>query len=101
MSDGRIMSKETAETLQALMRNNVEVKYGAENFPGLTVCAKSGTAEVGGDKKPNAMFSGFVADSEYPLAFIAVVEDGGFGRQICVPILSKVLQACKEVMDAG
>ena len=99
ISDGRIMTAETAATMQSLMRNNVEVKYGAENFPGLTVCAKSGTAEVGGDKKPNAMFSGFVADEDYPLAFIAVVEDGGFGRQICVPILSKVLSECKAVMD--
>lgn len=100
-SAGRIMSTETADTMQTLMRNNVEVKYGAENFPGLTVCAKSGTAEVGGDKKPNAMFSGFVSDEQYPLAFIAVVEDGGFGRQICVPILSRVLEESKAVMDAG
>ena len=101
VSKGRIMSTETAATLQAMMRNNVEVKYGAENFPGLTVCAKSGTAEVGGDKKPNAMFTGFISDEQYPLAFIAVVEDGGFGRQICVPVLSKVLASCKSVMDAS
>ena len=98
-SKGRIMSAETAGTLQAMMRNNVQTKYGPENFPGLTVCAKSGTAEVGGDKKPNAMFTGFVSDERYPLAFIAVVEDGGFGRQICVPVLSKVLAGCKAVMD--
>ncbi len=100
VSAGRIMSAETAEIMQSLMRNNVEVKYGAENFPGLTVCAKSGTAEVGGEKKPNAMFAGFVADEDYPLAFIAVAENGGFGRPVCVPILSKVLEECKAVMDA-
>ena len=95
----RIISQETAEILQKLMRNNVENYYGDENFPGLTVCAKSGTAEVGGGKTPNAMFAGFVADEEYPLAFIVIVENGGYGRKTCVPILSEVLAACKEVLD--
>ena len=47
----------------------------------------------------NAMFSGFVADEEYPLAFIVVVENGGYGSHTCVPILSKVLGVCKAVMD--
>jgi peptidoglycan glycosyltransferase len=96
----RMLSTETAQILQEMMRNNVLIKYGAENFPGLTVCAKSGTAEVGGEKKPNAMFAGFVDDEAYPLAFIVAVEDGGYGRPTCVPILSKVLAVCKEVMDS-
>lgn len=96
----RIMSKATAETIQELMAFNVTDKYGSENFPGLTVCAKTGTAEVGGDKKPNAMIAGFVADEQYPLAFVIAVEDGGYGREVCVPILSKVLGACKAVLDA-
>lgn len=95
----RIMSATTAEKLREYMGFNVTDKYGSDNFPGLTVCAKTGTAEVGGGKKPNAMIAGFVADEEYPLAFVIAVEDGGYGRQICVPILSKILAACKEVMD--
>lgn len=93
------INSDTAEQLRELMRNNVESYYGDENFPGLTVCAKSGTAELGGDLTPNAMFAGFVSDEEYPLAFIVVAENAGFGRKNCVPILSKVLAACKEVMD--
>lgn len=99
-SGQRIMSKATAETLRELMAFNVTDKYGSKNFPGMTVCAKTGTAEVGGDKKPNATIAGFVTDEQYPLAFIIAVEDGGYGREICVPILSKVLAACKTVMDA-
>jgi peptidoglycan glycosyltransferase len=82
------------------MRNNVVSKYGADHFPGLTVCAKSGTAEVGGDLKPNAMFAGFVDDPEYPLAFIVAVENGGYGASVCIPVLSQVLEACKQAMDA-
>ena len=93
-----VMPSEIAEELQAMMRNNVEVKYGAENFPDMTVCAKSGTAQSD-TKESNALFAGFVTDEEYPLAFIVVVEEGGYGRHACVPIISKVLSACKEVMD--
>lgn len=96
---GQILSAETVQVLQKMMRNNVENFYGDENFPGLTVCAKSGTAEVGGELEPNSMFAGFVADEEYPLAFVMVVENAGSGRKTCVPILSDVLAACKEAMD--
>ncbi len=98
-STGRLMSAETAQTLQALMEYNVQRIYGADNFPGLTVCAKSGTAEVGEGLTPNATFAGFVADEEYPLAFVVVVENGGAGSSVCVPILSQVLAACKDVLD--
>lgn len=94
-----VLSEETARMLQTYMRNNVIDKYGDENFPGLSVCAKSGTAEVGGGQRSTALFAGFVTDSEYPLAFIAVVENGGYGRSVCVPIMSEVLSACKEILD--
>lgn len=94
----QIMSEELAAELQDMMRNNVVEKYGVENFPDLEVCGKSGTAQVGGDKEANAMFTGFVLDEEYPIAFFVAVEDGGYGRQACVPILSQVLEACMEIL---
>lgn len=96
----QIMSAETAGTLQEYMRNNVTAIYGADYFPGMTVCAKSGTSQLGGEEISNAMFAGFVLDEEYPLAFVVVVENGGYGSSTCVPILSEVLVACKTVMDA-
>ena len=40
-----------------------------------------------------------VAEEAYPLAFLVVVENGGYGASTCVPILSRVLAACKEVLD--
>ena len=92
---GQIISQSTALTVAAYMQNNVQTKYGSENFPGFTVCAKSGTGEVGGGKKPNAMFAGFVEDEQYPLAFVVAVEDAGYGTKVCIPIISKVLEACK------
>ena len=97
----RVLSRETARLLQEYMQNNVQIKYGSDNFPGLTVCAKSGTAEVGGGKKPNALFTGFVADEEYPLAFFIVVEEGGFGAETCIPIIGQILRECVLVMDGN
>ncbi len=94
-----IMSENTAKVLTEYLRNNVESKYGADNFPGMTVCAKTGTAEVGGDKKPNAMLAGFLTDEDTPWAFVVCVEDAGYGGQVCIPIASKVLVACKEAIN--
>lgn len=97
----RILPEGTVKILQEYMRNNVSSVYGDQHFPGLTVCAKSGTSQLGGDQVSNAMFAGFVADEKYPLAFIIVVENGGYGSSTCVPILSKVLKVCKSVLDAA
>jgi len=96
----RMLSTEVAQILAGYMRNNTASVYGDWNFPGLQVCAKSGTSELGGGQRSNAMFSGFVQNEEYPLAFIVVVENGGYGGNTCVPILSKVLAECKQVLDA-
>lgn len=98
VTGSQIMSADTAQTVAEFMRSNVEQKYGDQNFPGLTVCAKTGTGEVGGESRPNAMLAGFVSDPEYPLAFIVFVEDAGYGASVCIPIASQVLAVCKEVI---
>lgn len=95
----RIMSEDTAQILQDMLRSTVRDYYGDDSFPGLTVCAKSGTAEVGTGRKPNAMFTGFLMDTDLPLAFIVCIENGGYGRQTCVPVLAPVLQACKAALS--
>ncbi|MBQ8622491.1 MAG: penicillin-binding protein [Oscillospiraceae bacterium] len=97
----RIMSVSTAETLRQYLRNNVQTIYGPEKFGILAACGKSGTAEVGGGQKSNALFTGFTLDEDYPLAFIAVVENGGYGSNTCIPILAKVLDECVEVLEKG
>lgn len=92
----RMIEEDTAVILQNMMRNNVEDNYGTENFPGLAICAKSGTAEVKKNERPNAWFAGFLNDEEHPYAFIVLVEKGGFGSQVAGSIANKVLQ---EVVD--
>ena len=93
------MSREIAETLKAYMRSNVKNGYGDGNFGGLSVCAKTGTSQLGGEAVSNAMFAGFVADEKYPLAFIAVVENAGYGASAALPVAAKVLSVCAQVMD--
>ena len=86
--------------LTDFLRNNVENGYGQESFPaGMTVCAKSGTGQVDG-KKSYAMFVGFVLEERYPLAFLMAAENAGYGKTVCMPIVAKVLQACKQVLDS-
>ena len=97
----RVLDEKTAIALQELMNNNVRTIYGPGNFPGFQkVCAKSGTSQLGGNKISNAMFAGFVLDEDYPLAFMAVIENAGYGAANCVPVVSRVLSACREIMDS-
>ena len=87
----------TCETLQAMMRNNVEQTYGQDQFGDLAVCAKSGTAEVGSDQAPHAWFVGFIDDDAHPYAFVSVVENGGGGASVSGKIIATVLnQLCEE-----
>lgn len=82
----------TCATIREMMRNNVLETYGQQNFGDLTIYAKSGTAEVGADLQPHAWFAGFLDEPEHPLAFVVLVENGGFGGNVAGSIASKVLQ---------
>lgn len=97
----RVLSEATASALGDMMRYDVTENYGADRFPGLELCAKSGTAEVGGDKGPNAWFVGFLRDEDAPLAFVVVVEDGGSGVGTAAPIANKVLQAAVKSLETN
>ena len=96
---GRLLEQDTCRTLTRMMRNNVVNTYGTAAFPDLEVCAKSGTAELGGGLLPHATFAGFIADEDYPLAFIVVVENAGSGSEVCTSIAGTVLRQCVEVLD--
>lgn len=94
-----LFSAEHAEALADMMANNVTAVYGSSKFPGLELCAKSGTAEVGGGKEPHALFTGFIRNEGAPLAFIVIVENGGRGSTVAGGIANKVLQAAVAGME--
>ena len=88
-----MIDEETAEALTSMMRNNVENHYGGDSaFPGLALCAKSGTAEVEGQDRPNAWFTGFLKDEDHPYAFVVVVENSGYGSEVGGAVINTVLQ---------
>lgn len=89
---GALIEASTAARLEDMMRNNVLETYGENNFPGLDLCAKSGTAEVGKTKAPHAWFTGFVRNENCPYAFIVVVENGGSGSRTAGRVANAVLQ---------
>ena len=94
----RIMEEDTAERIGEMMDYAVHLTYGEENFPGLALRAKSGTAEVGSGK-PNAWFVGYLADEEHPYAFAVCVEKGGSGAGTAGPVANGVLQVL--IKDRG
>ncbi|MBQ7740310.1 MAG: penicillin-binding protein [Eubacterium sp.] len=87
----------TASTIGNMMRKNVINGYGESRYEGLSLCAKSGTAQI--DSNPDhdiAWFTGYMQDDAHPYAFVVVVENGGFGSRTAGPIARKVLNAVKE-----
>lgn len=91
-----LVQASTASQVKEMMKNNVVQTYGTDRFRGLDIGAKSSTAEVGGDKRPNAWFAGFLDDPEHPYAFIVLVENGGGGASVAGEIAATVLQACVD-----
>ncbi len=97
-SGDRLMTEGTANALGDIMRYTVQTNYGDDRFPGLTVCAKTGTGEVGEGKQPNGWMVGYTTDEDCPLAFAVVVENGGYGISSAAPVVEAVLQeAAKSV----
>jgi len=91
----RLLSEATAAELKAMMNYNVAYAYGTWNFPGLTLCAKSGTAELG-DGSSHAWFTGFLDDPENPYAFVVIIENGGGGLRVAGPVANALLQAAVQ-----
>lgn len=87
-----IWSSDTCTTLRSMMRSNVLLNYGQEQFGDLAVCAKSGTAEVESGEAPHAWFTGFIDDPAHPYAFVVLVENGGSGASTAGSIAAAILQ---------
>ena len=87
----KFMKPSTAYTLKKMMRSDVIKNYGQDNFPGLEICAKSGTAQVNSEVS-DGWFVGFLDDNDHPYAFVCLVEGGGNGAKSAGSIINRVLQ---------
>lgn len=89
----RLVEADTAAKLGQMMNYNVTSHYGGEdNFPGLNLSAKTGTAELG-DGTSHAWFAGFLNDTEHPYAFVVFIEQGGGGLSAAGSLANTLLQA--------
>ena len=89
----RIMGEDTAAKIADMMSFSVVYAYDSEHrFPGLSLSAKTGTAETGRGTS-HAWFIGFLNDPQNPLAFAVFIEDGGGGLVNAGPVANAVLQA--------
>ena len=89
---GRYLDEDTAAELRSMMKNNVIENYGEENFAGMDMYAKSGTAESG-SYQPDAWFVGFTDDEDAPYAFVVWVKGGGSGADVAAPIAARVIRS--------
>jgi hypothetical protein len=86
----RSMKSQVNSDLKSLMKTTATSGTAAEAMSGFSgdFGAKTGSAEVDGQKKPNAWFTAYRGD----LSAAAVVPDSGHGGEFAGPIVRKVLQ---------
>ncbi|MDJ1138507.1 penicillin-binding transpeptidase domain-containing protein [Streptomyces iconiensis] len=89
----RTMKPTVAKDLKGLMRLTATSGTAAEALSGLSgdVGGKTGSAEVDGQKKPNAWFTAYSGD----VAAAAVVPASGHGGDNAGPVVRKVLDAAR------
>lgn len=58
----------------------------------VSVAGKTGTAEVGNQKRPHAWFIGFAPYEDPRFAFVVLVENGGEGSTAAVPVARRVVE---------
>ncbi|WP_314174639.1 penicillin-binding transpeptidase domain-containing protein [Streptomyces winkii] len=88
---GRSMKPQVHSDLKGLMKLTANSGTAAEPMAGLggDVGAKTGSAEVDGQKKPNAWFTAYNGD----MAAAAVVPASGHGNENAGPVVRKMLDA--------
>jgi peptidoglycan glycosyltransferase len=93
------ISSDVADEVSELMRFVVTDKYGDDNFKNLSMCGKTGTAEVEDGKEPHSWFVGFSQKDSCPVAIVVVVENGGWGSEAAMPIASTIMTEIYNTMS--
>lgn len=86
------------ELLKSSTASTLSQSMPSYTFGSLSVRAKTGTAEVGDERSPNAWMVGFSTDEDCPLAFACVVEDAGFGSQYARPVAETAMQSAAQAL---
>lgn len=97
----QLMSSDVASRLKNYMRGNVKIAYGDDSFDGIdSVCAKTGTAELGSGRGNNGWMVAFSSNESTPYAAAVVVEHtDSFGINSAGPILRDLLAAAAKYKE--
>jgi len=84
----------TASRINDVMKATVAGGAGAAaQVPGVTIAGKTGTAELGPEKEPNAWFIVYAPADDPVIAIAVLIEHGGFGGYAAAPIARPMLEA--------
>jgi penicillin-binding protein 2 len=84
---------ENVEIIRKAMRQTVTSGSGvALNSLSFSSAGKTGTAQVGGDKDSHAWFTAFAPFEEPKIAITVLIENGGGGDVVAVPVVREVLR---------
>jgi peptidoglycan glycosyltransferase len=91
----RVISRETADRLTAMMKNVVREGTGtAAALSGVEVAGKTGTAELNNEGLNDPWFIGFT--DEFAVAVVLERVQGGQGGTVAAPVAKTVLEALGE-----
>ncbi len=92
----RLLDEKYAKQMQTLMEAVVQSGTGSKlkDTYGYTAAGKTGSAEYSTDKKKShAWFTGYAGIDEPEICVTVIVEDGGSGGEVAVPIAKNVFDA--------
>jgi len=95
----QVLSPETAKYIAQCMYAAVEKGTATRaRIDGLTVCGKTGSAEISDDKsvETHSWYTGYIADANHPYAVSVVVEQGGAGSRLATETAAKALKTTIE-----
>ena len=111
-SDGTVRAGDGARTGRRVFENSEipallrEYMYDAVNeengtgrqaaLAGWRICGKTGSAEVDGQERTNALFIGFIDDERAPYAVSVVLEDTGSGGEYAAPLAHDIFEYLTE-----
>lgn len=87
-----VIQRTTAEAVRGGMRAAVAAgsAQGLQTLP-VTAAAKTGTAQIGGTEKTHAWVTAFAPYERPELVLVVLVEEGGAGERVAVPIAREIL----------
>ena len=95
----RVLDGAAADAIAEYMYETVRGGTAARAaIDGITVCGKTGSAEVSNDKtvETNAWFTGFIHEDAHPYAIAVVVEGGGAGARMPSELAARALKKAVE-----